>query len=99
MSLYLSILTPTKDRANFIIKNLNKKGYHILLIGHKNHPEVIGTMGQLSKGQIDLIENENDAKEYKNENKNLAFVTQTTLSVDDTKNIISILRKKFPNIK
>ena len=52
-------------------------------------------MGQLPKGQIDLIENEDDAKEYRNENKNLAFVTQTTLSVDDTKNIISILKKKI----
>ena len=96
---YIDATCPLVSKVHREAENLNKKGYHILLIGHKNHPEVIGTMGQLSKGQIDLIENENDAKEYKNENKNLAFVTQTTLSVDDTKNIISILRKKFPNIK
>jgi len=96
---YIDATCPLVSKVHREAENLNKKGYHILLVGHKNHPEVIGTMGQLPKGQIDLIENEDDAKEYRNENKNLAFVTQTTLSVDDTKNIISILKKKFPNIK
>ena len=96
---YIDATCPLVSKVHREAENLNKKGYRILLIGHKNHPEVIGTMGQLPKGQIDLIENEDDAKEYRNENKNLAFVTQTTLSVDDTKNIISILKKKFPNIK
>jgi len=96
---YIDATCPLVSKVHREAENLNKKGYHILLIGHKNHPEVIGTMGQLPKGEIDLIENENDAKEYNNKNKNLAFVTQTTLSVDDTKNTISILKKKFPNIK
>jgi len=96
---YIDATCPLVSKVHREAENLNKKGYHILLVGHKNHPEVIGTMGQLPKGQIDLIENEDDAKEYRNENKNLAFVTQTTLSVDDTKNIISILKKKFPDIK
>jgi len=96
---YIDATCPLVSKVHREAENLNKKGYRILLIGHKNHPEVIGTMGQLPKGQIDLIENEDDAKEYRNENKNLAFVTQTTLSVDDTKNIISILKKKFPDIK
>jgi len=96
---YIDATCPLVSKVHREAENLNKKGYHILLVGHKNHPEVIGTMGQLPKGQIDLIENEDDAKEYRNENKNLAFVTQTTLSVDDTKNIVSILKKKFPNIK
>jgi 4-hydroxy-3-methylbut-2-enyl diphosphate reductase len=96
---YIDATCPLVSKVHREAENLNKKGYRILLIGHKNHPEVIGTMGQLPKGQIDLIENEDDAKGYRNENKNLAFVTQTTLSVDDTKNIISILKKKFPDIK
>ena len=81
-------------------ENLNKKGDHILLIGHRNHPEVIGTMGQIENGGIDLIENIEDAKNYQNKsNKTLAYVTQTTLSVDDTKEIIAELKRKFPNIK
>ena len=81
-------------------ENLNKAGYHLILIGHRNHPEVIGTMGQLPYGSIDLVQNEEDAKKYENEeNRQIAYVTQTTLSVDDTKDIIKILKKKFPNIK
>ena len=48
--------------------NLNKAGYHIVLIGHENHPEVIGTMGQLPKGSIDLVQSETDAKKYKTDN-------------------------------
>ena len=81
-------------------ENLNKAGYHIILIGHENHPEVIGTMGQLPEGSIDLIQNEEEAKNYENkDNKKIAFVTQTTLSVDDTKDIIQILKKRFENIR
>ena len=81
-------------------ENLNKAGYHIILIGHENHPEVIGTMGQLPSGTIDLIQNEDDAKNYNTkEGKNIAFVTQTTLSIDDTKEIIKILKNRFPNIR
>ncbi len=75
-------------------------GYHIVLIGHENHPEVIGTMGQLPKGSIDLVQNEAEAKKYKTNNyEKLAYITQTTLSVDDTKEIINILKSKFSNIK
>ena len=80
--------------------SLNKNGCHIILIGHKNHPEVIGTMGQIPKDGISLIENIEDVEKYENKDrKNLAFVTQTTLSVDDTKEIILALKKKFPEIK
>ena len=65
-----------------------------------DHPEVVGTMGQLPLGSIDLIQNEDEAKNFKfNNEKNLAFVTQTTLSVDDTKDIINILKERFPKIK
>ena len=92
---------PLVSKVHREAENLNKMDYHLILIGHQNHPEVIGTMGQLPKGSIDLIQNENEAKNYKFEkkNKNLAFVTQTTLSVDDTKEIIQILKEKFPNIR
>ena len=77
--------------------NLN---YKIILIGHKNHPEVEGTLGQLPAGAIVLIENLDDIQNLKFENEDkLAYVTQTTLSVDDTKEIIDALKKKFPQIK
>ena len=74
--------------------------YKIILIGHKNHPEVEGTLGQLPVGGIVLIENLDDIHNLKFENEDkLAYVTQTTLSVDDTKEIIDALKKKFPHIK
>ena len=97
---YVDATCPLVSKVHREAENLNKNGCHIILIGHKNHPEVIGTMGQIPKGGIDLIENVEDVKKYENKNdKNLAFVTQTTLSVDDTKEIIYALKKKFPNIK
>ena len=96
---YIDATCPLVSKVHREAENLNKKGFHILLIGHKNHPEVIGTMGQLPKSEIDLIETVEDVENYKDQNKNLAFVTQTTLSVDDTKNIIASLKKRFPNIK
>ena len=76
----------------------NKNGYKIVLIGHKGHPEVVGTMGQIQKENIFLIETTEDAKEL-NIDGPVAYVTQTTLSVDDTKDIIKVLVKKFPGIK
>ena len=97
---YIDATCPLVSKVHREAENLNKKGDHILLIGHKNHPEVIGTMGQIKNGGIDLIENVEDAKNYQNKsNKTLAYVTQTTLSVDDTKEIIAELKRKFPNIK
>ena len=74
--------------------------YKIILIGHKHHPEVEGTLGQLPSDGIVLIENLDDIQNLKFENEDkLAYVTQTTLSVDDTKEIIDTLKKKFPHIK
>ena len=97
---YIDATCPLVSKVHRETENLNKKGDHILLIGHRNHPEVIGTMGQIDNGGIDLIENIEDAKNYQNKsNKTLAYVTQTTLSVDDTKEIIAELKRKFPNIK
>ena len=97
---YIDATCPLVSKVHREAENLNKAGYHIILIGHQNHPEVVGTMGQLPHGSIDLIQNEDEAKNYKTkEDKKIAFVTQTTLSVDDTKEIITILRKKFPKIR
>ena len=97
---YIDATCPLVSKVHREAENLNKNGSHVLLIGHKNHPEVVGTMGQIPKNGIDLIENVEDVKKYENKNnKKLAFVTQTTLSVDDTKEIIHELKKKFPSIR
>ncbi len=97
---YVDATCPLVSKVHREAENLNKAGYHLVLIGHQNHPEVIGTMGQLPKGSIDLIQNEDEAKKYKPENtKKISYVTQTTLSVDDTKDIIQILKNRFPDIK
>ena len=97
---YIDATCPLVSKVHREAENLNKAGYHIILIGHQNHPEVVGTMGQLPHGSIELIQNEDEAKNYKTkENKKIAFVTQTTLSVDDTKEIIKILKKKYPKIR
>ena len=97
---YVDATCPLVSKVHREAENLNKAGYHLILIGHQNHPEVIGTMGQLPEGSIDLIQNEDEAKKYKTKNnKNISYVTQTTLSVDDTKDIIQILKNRFPNIK
>ena len=97
---YIDATCPLVSKVHREAENLNKAGYHIILIGHQNHPEVVGTMGQLPHGSIELIQNEDEAKNYKaKEDKKIAFVTQTTLSVDDTKEIIKILKKKFPKIR
>ena len=78
---------------------LNKQGYQIILIGHKNHPEVIGTMGQLPPGEVILIEKSEDINQINLFRDKIAYITQTTLSVDDTKEIIEALCKKYPKIK
>jgi 4-hydroxy-3-methylbut-2-enyl diphosphate reductase len=98
---YVDATCPLVSKVHRESEQLNKNGYEILLIGHKNHPEVIGTMGQLPKGSIKLIENKNDVESLKIKDfkKPLAYITQTTLSVDDTAEIIDALKNKFPNIK
>ena len=97
---YIDATCPLVSKVHREAENLHKAGYHLILIGHQNHPEVIGTMGQLPDGSIDLIQNEDEAKNYKtNKEDKISYVTQTTLSVDDTEEIIKILKEKFPNIK
>jgi len=97
---YVDATCPLVSKVHREAENLHKSGYHLILIGHQNHPEVIGTMGQLPEGSIDLIQNEDEAQNYSNtNNRKIAFVTQTTLSVDDTKDIIQILKSKFKDIR
>jgi len=96
---YVDATCPLVSKVHREAENLNKNGSHILLIGHKDHPEVIGTMGQLPQESIELIESVESAKKYlKKNDKKLAYITQTTLSVDDTKEIINVLKTKFPEI-
>ena len=98
---FVDATCPLVSKVHRESEQLFKKGYDIILIGHNNHPEVIGTMGQLPKGSIKLVETVNDASllDNKNFSKPLAYITQTTLSVDDTAEIISKLKERFPNIK
>tara|TARA_B100000963_G_scaffold178761_1_gene155355 strand:- start:3 stop:947 length:945 start_codon:yes stop_codon:yes gene_type:complete len=98
---FVDATCPLVSKVHRESEQLYKKGFDILLIGHKNHPEVIGTMGQLPNGSIKLIETRKDAEalEVGNFKKPLAYITQTTLSVDDTSEIIDYLKNKFPNIK
>ena len=98
--LYIDATCPLVSKVHREAEQLNKQGYHIFLIGHENHPEVIGTMGQIDNNNIELIQNKEDVetilpiKEMK-----YAYITQTTLSIDDTKEIIQSLQIKFPAIK
>ena len=98
---YVDATCPLVSKVHRESEQLHKKGYEIFLIGHKNHPEVIGTMGQLPLGSIKLIETKDDVENLQANNfkKPLAYITQTTLSVDDTSEIINALKNKFPEIK
>jgi 4-hydroxy-3-methylbut-2-enyl diphosphate reductase len=98
---YIDATCPLVSKVHRESEQLHKKGFDIILIGHNNHPEVIGTMGQLPKGSIRLIETADEVKalDIKNFKKPLAYITQTTLSVDDTAEIIKLLKIKFPDIK
>jgi len=75
------------------------RGYDLILIGHKNHPEVEGTMGQVPEEKITLVENIKDVENLKLKNDKIAYITQTTLSVEDTSMVIKELKKKFPHIE
>ena len=96
---YVDATCPLVSKVHREAENMYKSGYHIILIGHKGHPEVIGTMGQIPENGITLVETIQDVKKiiFKKDEK-LSFITQTTLSVDDTKEIIECLKKRFPQI-
>ena len=95
----LDATCPLVSKVHIEAERHHANGHHILMIGHEGHPEVIGTMGQLPEGAITLVETEEQARTLSPPNPdNLALVTQTTLSVDDTQGVISILQERFPTI-
>ena len=98
---FVDATCPLVSKVHRESEQLHKKGYDIILIGHDKHPEVIGTMGQLPKGSIKLVETIKDVEglNVKEFSKPVAYITQTTLSIDDTAEIIKKLKEKFPEIK
>jgi len=95
----LDATCPLVSKVHIEAGRHHEEGLHILLIGHGGHPEVVGTMGQLPEGAVSLIETAEDAERFvPADAAKLAFVTQTTLSVDDTAAIVGILRRRFPHI-
>ena len=96
---YIDATCPLVTKVHIEAKRYHKLGYQIIMIGHKNHPETIGTMGQIPNGEVLLVENckDVDAINPRDENK-LAYVTQTTLSIDDTLEIGNALKNRFPGI-
>ena len=96
---FIDATCPLVSKVHREAELLNKHGYKIVLIGHKNHPEVVGTMGQLPTGKVLLIEKIEDIDQINLSGDKIAYITQTTLSIDDTKDIIEALCKKYPKIK
>ena len=97
--IYVDATCPLVSKVHVEAERHDREGREIVLIGHAGHPEVIGTMGQLPPGRIHLIETVEDAETFQPKDPaNLAFVTQTTLSVDDTADIVATLQKRFPGI-
>ena len=97
---YIDATCPLVSKIHREAERYDKVGSEIVMIGHKGHPEVVGTMGQLRDGAIHLVEDIEDVKKLSFENiDNVAYITQTTLSLDDTSEIISALKIKFPSIK
>ncbi|MGP1283518.1 MAG: 4-hydroxy-3-methylbut-2-enyl diphosphate reductase [Parasphingopyxis sp.] len=96
---YLDATCPLVSKVHRQAERLVEKGQHILFIGHRDHPEVVGTFGQVPPGAMTLVETAEDAERVEVADAgNLGFLTQTTLSVDDTIEIIEVLRRRFPNI-
>ena len=96
--LFFDATCPLVSKIHREVENFERKNLPVILVGHRNHPEVIGTMGQTHK-QIHLVEKVEDVKDLPfNKNANVAYVTQTTLSVDDTKDIIDAIKYRFTNV-
>lgn len=97
---YLDATCPLVSKVHKQAMRHQRLGRHVVLIGHAGHPEVIGTMGQLPEGTVSLVETIEDAAVYEpSDTENLGFVTQTTLSVDDTAGVIAKLQERFPSIQ
>jgi len=97
--IYVDATCPLVSKVHRSAERFYSLGYHVVLIGHQGHPEVIGTMGQLPEGMSTLVETVKDVEnlEFPKDEK-LAYTTQTTLSLDDTKDVIQALAEKFPQI-
>ncbi|HEY4201107.1 MAG TPA: 4-hydroxy-3-methylbut-2-enyl diphosphate reductase [Devosiaceae bacterium] len=96
---FLDATCPLVSKVHVEASRHHDEGHEIVLIGHRGHPEVVGTMGQLPEGSISLIETTADAEAFTPRRpETLAFVTQTTLSVDDTSEIVAVLKRRFPAI-
>jgi 4-hydroxy-3-methylbut-2-enyl diphosphate reductase len=96
---FLDATCPLVSKVHVEAQRHFSAGREIVLIGHRGHPEVVGTMGQLPAGAISLVETVADAERFvPRDPERLAFVTQTTLSVDDTSEIVAVLRRRFPAI-
>ena len=96
---YVDATCPLVSKVHRQAERLIDEGRHIIFIGHAGHPEVIGTFGQVPQGSMTLVETVEDVADLKLPDGNLAFLTQTTLSVDDTGAIVEALRAKFPDIR
>ena len=97
--LFFDATCPLVSKIHREVENFERKNLPVILVGHRNHPEVIGTMGQTHK-EIYLVEKIEDVKKLPfDQNTNIAYVTQTTLSVDDTKEIINEIKSRFNNVK
>ena len=97
---YLDATCPLVSKVHRQAERLIEQGRHILFVGHEGHPEVIGTFGQVPPGRMTLIETAEDARAVRPADPaRLAFLTQTTLSVDDTAEIVGILKRRFPLIQ
>ena len=99
--IYIDATCPLVTKVHREAEALAKEKFNIIFIGHRKHPEVVGTMGQIDERFISLVENKLDVENYspKINNNKFAYITQTTLSLDDTLEIISILKQKYPSIK
>ncbi len=98
--IYLDATCPLVSKVHRQAERQIEKGRHIIFVGHEGHPEVIGTMGQVEPGQMTLVENIEDVDKLPFESDEpLAYLTQTTLSVDDTAEVISALEWRYPNIR
>lgn len=97
---YLDATCPLVSKVHVEAERHHAKGLEIILIGHAGHPEVIGTMGQLPEGAVNLIETEADVAQFTPQDPTrLAYITQTTLSLDDTAAIVARLKERFPDIQ
>lgn len=97
--LFLDATCPLVSKVHVEAERHHEQGRHIILIGHAGHPEVVGTMGQLPPGAISLVETVADAENFQRPgDQPLAYATQTTLSVDDTADILAALKRRFPEL-